>query len=411
MAILITVSTATRAQVVPVATGPSGPPVSGTLHYDLRYTQTAQFYNRSLGDSQRSNVSADLTYANARATRPFALTYSGGDSWTISGANTESGIFQHLIASQGFLGRAWAFNLSDNVSYVPQAPITGFSGIPGVGGLPGVPGEPVQPILTLNTRSIYNLSNANFKHRLDHATTLGISSNYGILRFPDGNGLETNAFQAGPQLTMRLNALNSLTSQYSFSHFSYTAYTITMQTQSSMFGYQRTWSRRLMTSVSAGPEWVQSSAGSSSPSVGNTIPATTDLTMNANLTYSNTRKTTATLSYIQATNGGAGVPTQIGVRNKDANATFTRQQGKNLTISFMGAYMRTQGLQQAGVTNGKVCSVSATRRWGRYIVVFANYSATQQSTSSALPATAIRGLSQVVSFGLGYSPLEVRLRK
>jgi hypothetical protein len=412
MAILFSVSSLTRAQVAPAATGPvspgglSGLPVSGTLHYSLNYTQTAQFYGGTQGDSQTSGVNGEVTVVTAKA-HPFTLTYSGGDMWTISGAGGESGVYQHLIASQGFVGHSWTFNLNDNVSYMPQAPTTGFSGIPGVGNLPGAPGVPTQPILTLNTRSVYNQTGANSTHSFGHATSFGINGSYGILRFPDGNGLETNTLQAGPQITRRLNALNSITGQYLFSRFSYPGSTITMGTQSAMAGYQRTWSRRLKTGVSAGPEWIQGSAGSN-------IPSSTDLTVNANLNYA-AKAVTAMLSYTQGASGGAGVTAQVGVNNKDINAVLTRQQGKNLTLNVTGAYMRTEGLQQGsqqtGVTTGKYGGMAATRRLGRYIVASANYTAIQQSTSSSLPVNAISGLSQVIGFSLGYSPRERRFKK
>jgi hypothetical protein len=120
---------------------------------------------------------------------------------------------------------------------------------------------------------------------------------------------------------------------------------------------------------------------------------------------------TATLGYMQASSGGAGVINQVGVRNKDINAALSRQQGKNLSLSATGGYMRTQGLQQAGVTNSKFAGVSASRRWGRYINSSVNYTATQQSSSSALPANAISGLSQVIGFSIGFSPREMRFRK
>jgi hypothetical protein len=403
MAILfITVSASTRAQVAPAATGPIGPLVSGSLHYSLNYTQTAQFYSRTQGVSQTCGTTGEVTFINAKA-HPFALTYSGGDMWTISGAGGESGVYQHLMASQGFAGRFGAFNLNDNVSYMPQAPTIGFSGIPGVGNLPGEPGAPTQPILTLNTRSVNNMTGASFSHSLNHATSLSISSGYAILRFPDGNGLETNSLQVGSQLTRRLNALNSISGQYAFSRFSYPGATVSMGTQSAEFGYMRTWSRRLHTSISAGPEWVQGSAGSN-------IPASTNLTMSANMTYA-ARSMTATLGYMQGSSGGAGVTNQVGVQNKDVNAGLSRQQGKNLSLSVTGGYMRTQGMQQAGVTNGKFVGVSASRRWGRYISSSVNYAATQQSSSSALPANAISGLSQVVGFNIGFSPREMRFRK
>jgi hypothetical protein len=414
MAILFTFSSVTRAQVAPVTTsltglptGSTGLPVSGTLRYDLRYSQTAQFYGGPQGDTQMSGVTGEVTYANAKAARPFALTYSGGDMWTISGTGGGSEVYQHLLVSQGIVERSWAFNLNDNVSYMPQAPTTGFSGIPGVGGLPSAPGTPTQPILTLNTRSVNNQTGATYTHSLDHSTSFGISGNYAILRFPDGNGLETNSLQAGPQITRRLNGRSSLTSQYAFSRFSYPGSTVSMGTQSATAGYQRTWSRRIQTSVSAGPQWIQSSDST-------IVPSSLDWTANANASYG-TKSMSATLGYSHGTMGGAGITTQIGARNDNVNAGLMRQQGKNLTISFTGAYMRTQELQQqqqqVGVTNGKYGGVSATQRWGRYIIVFANYTATQQSSSSTLPSNAISGLSQVIGFGIGYSPREIHLRK
>jgi hypothetical protein len=408
MTIFFTIISAARAQVVPAATGPSGLSVSGTLRYDLRYSQTAQFYSGTQGNNQLSAVSGDVTYANANSARPFSLVYSGGKMWTISGVNEGYGIYQHLLASQGFVRRSWALNFNDNVSYMPQAPTTGFSGIPGVGNLPGAPGAPAQTILTLNTRSVYNMTTANITHSLNHATSLSVTSSYGILRFPDGNGLETNSLQAGPQITRRLNALNSIFGQYSISHFSYQDSTVSMGTQSMQFGYTRMWNRRLKTSASAGPEWTQGSAGSN-------IPSSTDLTANASAAY-DARSMSMTVGYNQAASGGAGVATQIGVHNKDLYAAFTRQQGKNLAINFTGSYMRTQGLQQqqTGVTNSKFGGVSATQRWGRYIVISASYTAIQQSSSSALitsNSNAISGLSHVIGFSVGYSPREMRIRK
>ena len=402
MAIFFIISASARAQVVPAATGPIGPLVSGSLHYSLNYTQTAQFYSGTQGASQSCGTTGELTFITAKA-HPLAVTYSGGDMWTISGAGGESGVYQHLMVSQGFSGRFGAFNLNDNVSYMPQAPTIGFSGIPGVGTLPGEPGAPAQPILTLNTRSVNNMTGASFSHSLNHATSLSISSGYGILRFPDSNGLETNSLQVGPQLTRRLNALNSISGQYSFSRFSYPGSTISMGTQSAEFGYMRTWSRRLNTSISAGPQWVSGSAGSN-------IPSSTDLTVNANMSYA-AKSGTATLSYTQAASGGAGVTTQVGVNNKDISAALSRQQGKNLSLSVTGSYMRTGGLQQTGVTNAEYGGVSATRRLGRYIVASANYTAIYQSTSSSLPANAVSGLSQVIGFSLGFSPREKRFKK
>ncbi len=143
--------------------------------------------------------------------------------------------------------------------------------------------------------------------------------------------------------------------------------------------------------------------------------------MNASANYE-IKSMTATLGYFQGTSGGAGVLESLGTHNKDLSGGLSRQFGRNLTLSASGAYMRTQALisglalelgsaQPGGVTNGVYGGVAATRRLGRYITIFANYTATEQSSSSALPTNAISGLSQVIGFGIGYSPREMHLRK
>ena len=260
LAVFLVTSAVARAQVVPAINGPYGPPVSGTLHYDLRYTQTAQLYGGSIGTVQNAFASGELAYANTSPVLPFSVTYSGGDSWNISGEQEGTGVFQNMRVSQGLVRRDWSLMLTDGVSYMPQAPVSGFSGIPGVGTLPSQPSQPNQPILTLNTRSVSNVVSPSFTHTVGHATSLETGASYSIMRFPDGNGLDTDSVQANGQVTRRLDALNSIFGQYVFAHSSYPGYsTFTMDTQSAMFGYQRTWNRQFKTSVSAGPDWVWSS--------------------------------------------------------------------------------------------------------------------------------------------------------
>jgi hypothetical protein len=410
LATLFIASAVTRAQVIPEAEGPALP-VSGTLHYDLHYSQTAQFYRGSQGDAQSSVLSGDVAYMNASQVRPFSLTYSGGDRWNISGGSYGRGYFQHLLVSQGVLRRNWSFNLSDDASLMPQTPTTGFSGIPGVGSLPSEPAQPSQQILTLNTRSIYNMVNSSFTRSLDHATSLGIDGSYSILRFPNGGGLESSQLQLSPQVTWRLNALNSIFCQYSYSRFRYPGYSIVTQNQSVSCGLQRIWNRRLKTSISAGPQRVTSTSGAG-------VTPTTGLFLNATAGYQ-ARSASATLGYLQTATGSGGALIAFGTRIHDVNAELARQFGRNMTLSASGAYMRTQSLMQiniinlqlSGVTNGEFGGVSASRRLGRYINVNANYTATRQSSNSALQANAIRGLSQVIGFGIGYSPREMHFRK
>jgi hypothetical protein len=410
LAIFFIASAATEAQVVPAVTpGPTMLPViSGTLHFDLRYSQTAQFYNNET--TQSAVASGDAAYASPSLTHPTTLVYSGGDMWNFSGNNGESGVFQHLAVSQGVLMRHCTFSVSDDVSYMPQSPTTGFSGIPGVGSLPSS-STSSQSILTLNSRSVYNTVNASYTQRLNHATSLSLNGSYEIMRFPDNNGLESNQWEVGPQITRRLTARNSIFGQYSYSRSSYPGYTITMETQSLQFGGQRQWSRRFSTSASAGPEWVHGSDSAQ-------IPSSSGLEVNANATYQ-AKSTTASLSYSQATQASAGALASFGTRNYDTMAGLTRQFGRDLSVNATAAYMRTRGLdvvntassKYTGVTNSEYGGVSATRKLGRYFDVFASYTASKQLSSSALSAKAIHGVSQTVTFGIGYSPREMHFRK
>lgn len=407
LAVVLVASAAARAQVAPAIQGPYGLPVSGTLHYDMRYTQTALFYSGNT--EQRGVASGEVTYSNTSPVLPFVLEYSGGDSWNISGPSEETGVFQHLMISQGLVRHDWTFRLTDDVSYLPEAPVTGFSGIPGVGNLPGEPGPPNQPILTLDTRSVYNTVSPDFTHTFGHATSMDLGAKYSILRFPDANGLETDSLEGNGQITRRLDARNSIFGHYVYANTSFPEYSaLTMDTQSALLGYSRIWNRRLRMSISAGPEWVQSSDDL-------LVPPSTNLTVDVNANYE-LRSTSAAVSYNRATTGSAGEASEVGIRNDDVSGSVSQKFGRNLTVSATGAYMHTAGLALLSppvnvATNGESGGVIATRRLSRYFTIFANYTVVEQSSSYGLTANVFNGLSQVVGFGVAYSPLDIKLKK
>ncbi|MFY9853693.1 MAG: hypothetical protein WAK26_07445 [Terracidiphilus sp.] len=408
LAVFLVAGAAATAQVVPAVEGPTGLPISGSLHYGLLYTQTAQFYGGATGTVQRGVASGELAYANSNSERPFAMTYTGGDIFNISGEPEGTGVFQHMLVSQGLRKRAWTLNLMDDVSYLPQAPVSGFSGIPGVGGLPSPPTPPAQPILTQETRSIFNTVSPDVARTIGHETSVNFGGRYTILRFPDGNGLDTDSVEANGQITRRLDARNSLTGRYVYGYTSFPGYSaLTMDTDSALFGYQRIWNRKFKTSVSAGPEWVQSSISS-------VVPPSTNLTINANANY-DLRSTSAGVNYDRATTGAAGEATEVGIHSDDVNGSITQLFGRNVKLSASGAYMRTEGLavlfDQNVVTNAEFGEVSAMRRLSRYFTVTANYTVIQQSSNFGLGPNVVSGLSQVLGFSIAYSPRDINLKK
>jgi hypothetical protein len=136
------------------------------------------------------------------------------------------------------------------------------------------------------------------------------------------------------------------------------------------------------------------------------VPSSTTVAANAAVRYQY-RFVTASLTYIRAADNGGGY--LLGAESDAVSANYTREFGKKLTIGFTGDYRHISGLRNNGVTNGKFGSAQATRRFGRHFTAFANYTAIDQSSSSALPANTLSTLLQVTGFGISYSPQKIHL--
>jgi hypothetical protein len=402
LALLFTVATAAHAQTAPEATAGTA-----AFHYSARYAQNAEFYGGSLGDSQNAILSGNMDYANGFKRRPFALTFGGGYSWNIAGTSYGDGFFENLLLSQGFVGRKWNIWVSDGVSYLYEAPVTGFSGVPGTGepisgSNPSPPSS--QTILTLNTRDVSNMVSGQFEHNLNVATALTVSGSSVLLRYPDGNGLDTNTQAASAGLTRRLDARNSLSGQYAFTDYSYPGNNpaepvSSFITNAAFFGYQRKWNRQITTNVSVGPEWLASSNNA-------IVPSSTSVAGNATAT-DQFRFGSANLNYSRQVSGGGGY--LAGAEVDSISAGFAREFERKLSINLAGGYMRTSGLANQGEYDGKFGAAMGTLRLSRDFTVFASYTGTDQSTPSTLPGNVLNGFWQVVSFGVGYSPREKRV--
>jgi hypothetical protein len=424
LAILFIASGAARAQVIPAApgsapaigaaaAGPSGLPVAGTLHFSLNYSESTGFGNGQNGQ-QWSTTTGDASYANTNQRLPFTMQYGGGYSWAWNGPPSAGGVFQHLSFSQGIVWRTWNLTASENVSYSFETPTTGFSGVPGSGEPIGGPGStplPGQTVLTQNTRSLDNFTTIAIGHRLNYATTLNIGGSWGQMRFIDKNGQNSDTMMADAGITRRLNARNSISGQYSFSRFNFGGANSTSQANAAQISYSqgnsaqvsfsRQWNWKFSTSASAGPQWVSSSNSAQEPS---------STRISASVSASESfRFGSASLNYSHGSSGGSGY--MPGAESDVVSGGFSRRFGKSLTAGLTGSYMRTAGLNNSGATNGRFGGVEATRPLGRYLSIFANYTAIDQSSSLLNAPNVLNHLSQVCGFGIGYSPREMRLKK
>lgn len=395
-AVLSAMYGAASAQVVPAATGPAAALAGGSVQYALRYSETAEFAT-TIPTMQTANVSGSLNYLSGSERRPFVMQYGGGYTWTISGPAYESGQSQRLFLSQGIDWRKWKVTVSDDASYLPQSPTTGFLGIPGIGEPIGVTNPTPasgQSILTLNTHAVENVAIGNLDHEFNLATSLNLGGEYGLLRYPNGDGLDTNTEIANAEILHHFNARNALSGTYLYSNYSYPAYNFTFESNTGMLGYEHRWTRNLTTKLAAGSEWLSSS-------IGTVVPSSTGVAANASVTYA-LPNTSASAIYTRGTNGGGGY--LLGAEVDTVAANFSRQFGLNLTIGLTGGYNRTAGLSNNGTTDATFGGAQGTWRIGQNFIVFANYTGTDQSSTSALPTNALSQLLQTVGFGIGYSP-------
>jgi hypothetical protein len=410
LAILFAVSASASAQVVPEASGGKGLPLSGNLDYSVRYSETADFGSIQ-GNWQTSNVSASASYANAKQRLPFSLTYGGGYGWSTGNATYGSGIFQNLTLSQGIVGRHWRFMASDNAGFHKQAPTTGFSGEPGTGEPIGASGSDTtvtQSILTVNTETVNNNVTGTFARDLGRATTLSAGGAYSQLIYPNGDGQDTNGLSANATYTRRLNARTSISGAYTFSQYSYPASTLTGSLgsnftstgNSTVLTYHRQWTRGFSTNATIGPQWI----GSSDSTV---VPSSTRFTANASATYQY-KFESASASYSHGMNGGAGY--LLGAESDDVSLNFSREIGRKASIGLTTSYMRTSGLNTGEAIDGVIGAAQASRPLGRYMSVFASYTAIDQWSNNPLPTNAISGLYSVIAAGFGYSPRGIHLR-
>jgi len=417
--LLFAVAIPLGAQVVPEGTSPRKLSISGNLTYSARYSQMADFYSNG-PSGQLANLSGDFGYSTTSERHPTTITLGAGDSWTISGPNYNNGPYENLALSQGVAGEHSSLQLSDTVGYRKGASVTGFSGAPGTGepiGQPSPTPPTDEPILTLNTTMVNNDASGEYRYKVNAFSSLSAGGSWNLLRFPNGNGIDTDDIAANLGWTQRLNARNSLLGEYAYSHYSYSDFGITFDVNTPAIGWQRTWTRTVSSSVSAGPQWITSSGSISmsipgGPSANIEIPSSTGFSGAASIS-DNTRFGRASVAYDHGVMGGGGY--LYGGRMDDVTGSFSRQFGRQVgsqtTLEFAGGYRRSDALNSIeGSYDAKYGSAQFTRSLGRYVSVYASYTGTVQSPSSQVSGNVLNGLWQVIGFGIGFTPPQIRLR-
>lgn len=397
------------AQVAPAAIGSPDPfMLINKLQYAVRYSESSMF-SSDIDSSQSSTLSGDLFYVTRSEHRPLTIDYGGGYTWATGDASYGAGQFHRLHLSQAIEGRRLSILFGDDVSYLPQSPMTGFTGIPGIGEPIGTSDSTTsngQSILTLNTHAVNNAASGEITDTITSRTDLGVTADYNVLRFPNGDGLDTDSTEATVQLLHRLSSRNSLMAQYQFAQYTYTGSPLTIDTHVIGVGAERLWTRNFSTSFTVGPQWLKSSYTAVTPD-SNDVSAAVTATYKHGLSQ-------AAVNYSRSTNGGAGY--LYGGEVDSVQGTYTHDFAMTWTLGLSGGYYRTQALDTSdtalasGTTNATFGGVEATWRINDNLIGFVNYTGTNQSSSSALPSNAANFLLHYVGFGIGYSPRRSNLR-
>jgi len=420
------VPTAT-ATSTPTPAGAAAPRISwldGTVHYALSATELVQVGYYGAGNvTSTTALSGNVGYASLSQTHPFTLLFAGGVLFGQSGQGVTA--YQNLAVSQGYIHGKWIMEVADSFSFLPQSPTTGDTGIAGVGQL-GTTGS-TQPssgaaggVLTYSANRIANTLSGDIERRLTGKTSISGGSSWTVLHFLDQNsGLDTHSITGQVALNHRINVRNSVSvagvySTYDtsglYSNLSGYAYNnVNYITRGVNLTYMRQWTRSLSMDLSAGPQWISSSAA-------DIVPHRLNVYVNAGLGYTRQLNSFG-LRYSHGVNSGSGA--FAGAEADNASVTVSHHFSREWAGSAWFNYTHTRGLlvtvPNAGTAaNGAVDTeygtVQLMHSFTRTISGYLSYSAQNQDGNSALASqNTFNGLSHTVAFGVSWAPQSTRL--
>ncbi len=345
----------------------------------FRFSQTVDS-NPGIASGQSETVATTNLSATAVLQRiwrrsQFSLNYTSGGS-IYAGHSDLNGIFQGAQIQQAFQFRRWSLTLADDVTYTPESAF-GYAGLSGGGASNLVPGTaPNQSILTNHSHQISNTAVGQVNYNLNNRSSLTISGNFGILRFPGSNLLESD--QGGIQVgyNHNLNPRDSLGISYSLNLIRYPGVSTPQKLDSHniQLAYSRRITGRLALQASGGPQINQLDE----PILGSVTLVT--WAARSSLIY-RFRKSEMQLSYSHGVGVGAGI---LGVTKTDqVQGTVTTRLTRTLSGSFSGGYAHNTNPQEVvnSVFNTEFVSARLDRPLGHEATVFLNYTFQHQSTN------------------------------
>ena len=221
-------------------------------------------------------------------------------------------------------------------------------------------------------------------------------------------GLESDTKSGGAGLSHQFDPRNSLGTNYSYASYNFLGSTFGVTvpnfiSQTASLAYSHQVTRKLGINIAAGPQWTSVNSPNS--------PQGTSLFADASAAYAG-RFAHASLGYVRSTNGGFGVTG--GALSDGVEFAAGRTFAVVWNCSFSSAYTRSSTLATASIPSSTFDTVvvggQISRAIARSLSGYASYTLERQSTSSSAGAVDVfSGLSQVVGFGVTYSPSALRI--
>jgi len=386
----------------------------GTLSYSL--TASEMFETGYGSVDANTALSGNLAYISKSEKAPFSAVYSGGVFFSSEPGYSSVETFQSVAASQVYKTRSWVFVGSDAFSYLPQAPTTGLAGVPGIGDI-GVP--PVQTglgpqvsILSNYAPQITNGLTGSATWQTSPSLDLQASGDWQILRYTGDvskTGLDTSTVGGTFGPNYRIDARNSIGAEAYYSDSTYPNYPqYGLESEGVNLSYNRTWTRRLSTTVSFGPERTHGTSFTGIPSDPSVIiPFQWNLAGSASVTYA-TRTTGFSGSFSRGVNAGSGV--LFGSITDTVSVGMSRPINRDWNMSYQLGYNHNVGLAPINgalpVYDSVFGAAQVAHRLTETLSLYASYTPIWQSAQNqpyyATPA--FTGFNNIFSIGITFAP-------
>jgi hypothetical protein len=365
-----------------------------------------------------SSIAGELELRRVSRNRLFTMRYQGGGMFNAYGSNVailggRTSNFQRLGLTQKLDFGRWSLLISDEVVYTSSsayggganagAAVIGPAALAGGGNLAGLNPTlvPAQNLLTQVGSQVSNTAVVETDYRLNARSTVTVTGNYGTLRSPDGNLVESNQEGVILGYNHNLTARDSVGIAYGFTQFWYVGMDSRTRNHTAQLLYGHRITGRLSFQVGAGGGITQ---------VHNAGVPSQNLTLwnaQANLHYL-VHHTDFTASFARSVNSGSGV--LQGANSDVVSGGFSRPFLRRWLTSTTVGYSRNSALIAGDTYSTFYANSGVQRRLGLYNGVFASYSFQRQTGLGVFcPGCADQSNRHIVTVGFDFGFRPIRM--